>query len=374
MVDVKKQLQWSKLKVGSVITLALIVLIMTVFFAGNIEDLLSKKVELKAAFRDVGGLRKSAPIWIFGTEVGSVKGIDLSPTYGTIVTMSVNKGALPYIRKDSNASILTMGLLGDKYVEITGGSQKAESIRPGEMIQGVAQIEFQDVMKTGAVTIKTMTEFIKKLEALVTKIETGEGTFAKFLTDPSIHNNLNKTTHSLSLVAEELRTSQGTLRMLIDDPALYKKMMTVASSLEDTTRMIKESSGTLKRLVEDPTVYNKILESATHVEGASSKLEGFVTKLEGFATKMEESQGTLKKLIEDPGLYEDLDKGAKQLSSILGQIDKGEGLATAFLKDKELVKELDETLVQFKKMTHEIETLVQDIKAHPRKYLKFSVF
>jgi phospholipid/cholesterol/gamma-HCH transport system substrate-binding protein len=374
MVDVKKQLQWSKLKVGSVITLALIVLIMTVFFAGNIGDLFARKVELKANFRDVGGLRRGAPVWLFGTEIGAVHGIHLNPTYGIVVNMSINRSALPYIKKDSNATVLTMGLLGDKYVEISAGSPSAELIKPREMIQGVSQIELQDVVKTGAMTIQTMTEFIKKLEALVTKIETGEGTFAKFLTDPSIHNNLTKTTHSLSLVAEELRTSQGTLRMLIDDPALYKKMMTVASNLEDTTRMIKESSGTMKRLVEDPTVYNKILESVTHVEGASSKLEGFVMKLEGFATKMEESQGTLKKLIEDPGLYEDLDKGAKQLSSILGQIDKGEGLATAFLKDKELVKELDETLVQFKKMTHEIESLVQDIKAHPKKYLKFSVF
>ena len=111
-------------------------------------------------------LRKSAPVWIFGTEIGSVKEIDLNPVYGTVVTMSINKSALPYIKKDSNASILTMGLLGDKYVEISAGSQQAGPIRPGEMIQGIAQIEFQDVMKTGAMTIQTMTEFIKKLEAL----------------------------------------------------------------------------------------------------------------------------------------------------------------------------------------------------------------
>ena len=78
-----------------------------------------------------------------------------------------------------------MGLLGDKYVEISAGSPSTESIRPGEMIQGSFQIEFQDVMKTSAVTIETMTEFIKKLEGLVTKIEKGEGTFAKFLNDPS---------------------------------------------------------------------------------------------------------------------------------------------------------------------------------------------
>ena len=371
MADIKKQLQWSKLKVGSVITLALFILLATVFFAGNLEELFSKKVALKTHFKDVKGLRRGAPVWIFGTEVGSVREINLDPTYGTIVTMRINRSALTFIKEDAKASILTMGLLGDKYIEISAGSPKAGPIHPGEMIEGTAQIEFQDVMATSAITIETMTEFIKKLEAFVTKIEEGEGTLAKFLTDPSVYNNLNKTTHTLSLIAQEIRTSQGTLRMLIDDRSLYTKILAAASNLEDTTRMVKGSSGTLKRLIEDPSIYNKLLESASHIEAFSRRMEAVSAKLETFSTKLDESQGTLKRLIEDPTLYEDLDQGAKRLSSILEQIDKGEGLATAFLRDKELVREL---LVQFKATTQELEGLVKDIKTNPKKYLKFSIF
>ena len=127
MADVKKQLQWSKLKVGSVITLALLILLVTVFFAGNIEELFLKKVELKTHFKDVKGLRRGAPVWVFGTEVGSVREIDLDPNYGTIVTMKMNKSALPFIKEDSTAGILTMGLLGDKYIEIGTGSPEAEA-------------------------------------------------------------------------------------------------------------------------------------------------------------------------------------------------------------------------------------------------------
>ncbi len=64
----------------------------------------------------------------------------------------------------------------------------------------------------------------------------------------------------------------------------------------------------------------------------------------------------------------------EEAHTILERIDKGEGLATAFLRNKELVKELDEALVQFKMMTREMEALVKDIKDHPKKYLKFSLF
>ncbi len=395
MADIQKRLQWSKLKVGSVITLALLILLATVFFAGNLEDFFLKKVELKTHFRDVKGLRRGAPVWVFGTEVGSVQEIDLDPTFGTIVTMKINKNALPFIKEDSTAAILTMGLLGDKYIEVGAGSPEAKPVRSGETIKGTSEIEFQDVMKVTSITIGTMSEFIKNLDGLVTKIEEGQGTFAKLLNDPSLYNNLNNTTQTLSKtaqtlseVAEEIRTSQGTLKKLIEDPSLYEKLQATASHLEEMTRTVKESTGTLKKLIEDPTLYNHLLASSSHIEASSKKIEEFsekldplITKLDAFSARLSEGQGTLRKLIEDPTLYQDLDKGARQLSSvmeeahtILERIDKGEGLATAFLRNKELVKELDETIVQFKKMALEMEALVKDIKAHPKKYLKFSLF
>ena len=53
---------------------------------------------------------------------------------------------------------------------------------------------------------------------------------------------------------------------------------------------------------------------------------------------------------------------------------KGEGLAGAFLRNEELAKELSEALLEFKKLSSELEALVKDIKGHPKKYLKFSIF
>lgn len=154
MFEIKKQLMWSKLKVGLVITLTLLIFFITVFFAGAIEKFFSKKVELKAHIQDVKGLRKGAPVWISGIEVGSVKSMSLHPAYGTIVTLSVKRSALGFLRKNAEASILTMGLLGDKYIELSSGSPDAETIKPGDVIKGRAQIDFKDVMETSAASIE----------------------------------------------------------------------------------------------------------------------------------------------------------------------------------------------------------------------------
>ena len=343
MFDDKKQLKWSQIKVGLVMTIAFVVLLIAVFFAGNIQNVFLKKGELKIKFRDVVGLRKGAPVWILGLEEGSVKNITLDPTYGVIVTIAVNKNALEFVRKDSRATILTMGLLGDKYIELSTGSPQAEPIRPAEVIKGSSEMGLREVMG----------QFIEKIDSLVTKIEGGQGTIAKLLNDPALYNNLLGATHSLSAFLENLKDSKGTLKLLIDDPSVYKKMLVATSSIEEFSKRINESSGTLRRLIEDPSLYNKTLTVASQIEE--------------FSRKLNESQGTLKKMIEDPALYENFNRDLKELSSILEKIDKGEGVASALIQDKELARELKESVAELKE-------LLKNIKDHPGKYFKFSLF
>jgi phospholipid/cholesterol/gamma-HCH transport system substrate-binding protein len=326
MFDMKKQLMWAKLRVGLVITLALLTLFVTVFFAGNIQDLFSPKVQIKAEIKDIRGLRKGAPVWISGIEVGSVKNIDLNPEHGTLVAMLINKGAAKFIKKDSKATVLTMGLLGDKYIEISNGSPQAELIKPGDMVKGATQLEIQDIVNASSVSIQKVTEFMDKFGNFIEQIEKGEGTIAKFLKDPSIYNNLRDTTKTLSMVLKDFKESEGTMKLLMKDPSLYNKLLNTTSSLEE------------------------------------------------FSSKLNRGQGTLRRLAEDPQLYENLNTASKQLSLILERIDSGEGIAGSLVKDKELNREVKDTLTELKTSVTEFKELIRDIREHPQKYLKFSVF
>ncbi len=326
MFDMKKQLMWSKLKVGAVITLALITLFFTVFFAGGIEDLLSPKINVKAQIQDVKGLRQGSPVWLSGVEIGSVKAIQLHPEFGTVITLSVKKSAMKYVKKDSHASVLTMGLLGDKYVELSAGTAKAGVIQPDDMIAGAAQLELKDVMEIGTVSIQRMSDFIRKLDNLLTKIEKGEGTVTRFLTDPTLYDNLRDATKSLSLTLKDIRDARGTMKLLMEDPALYNNLLAASSSLEGLSRKMNESSGTLRRMIEDPALYNRLL-------AATVSLEEFSTKF----------------------------------NSVLEKIDKGDGVAGTLVNDKEMAGELKDTVA-------ELRQLLKDIKTDPKKYFKFSVF
>jgi len=346
MFEMKKKLLWSKLKSGLVITLALLTMFLTVFFAGGIEEIFSPKFHLKIEIPNVKGLRSGAPVWVSGIEVGSVKGLDLSQKHGTIVHISVDKDVMGFLKKDSRATVLTMGLLGDKYIELSTGAPGAEPLHEGDIIEGNAQIEFQDIMDTSATSIE-------KLSDLITRIEKSEGTLAKFLTDPEVYNNLTESTKKLSLLLGDIRESKGTIMMLMKDPSLYNDLKATVSSLQELSRTVNQSSGTFKKLVEDPALYDRLLSASI--------------SLEQFSKEINESRGTFRKLVEDPVLYDNLSSATEKLTVILQDIDKGKGVAGTLVNDEELARELKETITELRRLT-------SDIKDHPKKYFKFSIF
>jgi phospholipid/cholesterol/gamma-HCH transport system substrate-binding protein len=328
MFDLKKQLMWSKLKVGALITITLIILLITVFFSGGIEKLLSPTIEIKAGIKNVKGLRTGSPVWLSGIEIGAVKKIELHPELGTIVTMSVEKKSASFIKKDSTATVQTIGLLGDKYIEISAGSTNSLPVSRGDMIKGVEQIEIKDIVKAGAETITKITEFTEELEGFLKRLEKSmkEVTNSKFFTDSRLYNNLEETSRLLASLLTDLKESEGTIKKLINDPSLYDKMLSATSSLDD------------------------------------------------FSKKIQDSEGTLKMLVEDPSLYYNLDTVSKKLKDILKKIETGEGMAGSLLNDKELDNDFKNSITEIKSLTKEINELVKDIKSNPKKYFKFSIF
>lgn len=99
---------------------AIFVLTMRVSDLANTGDVQGYTVT--AAFNDIGGLKVGAPVDLAGVRIGRVTDIKLDQTtYRAVATLRIqDKYKIP---KDSDASILTSGLLGDQYIGVgPGGS------------------------------------------------------------------------------------------------------------------------------------------------------------------------------------------------------------------------------------------------------------
>ena len=117
-------------RVGVLVVLALVILGIGVFLIGSKSSLFSPTYLLKADFQNVEGLDKGAEVRLGGVDQGEVKEIDLplQPDGSMIVVMKMRSSTHDLIKKDSRASISTEGLLGDKFVEVSFGSAKAQDV------------------------------------------------------------------------------------------------------------------------------------------------------------------------------------------------------------------------------------------------------
>jgi phospholipid/cholesterol/gamma-HCH transport system substrate-binding protein len=99
--------------IGAIVFLALRV--------GNLTSLTTTpSYRLEARFDNIGGLKLRAPVKAAGVAVGRVDRITLDPkSYEAVVTMRIDNGF--EFTKDTIASILTSGLLGEVYIGLSSG-------------------------------------------------------------------------------------------------------------------------------------------------------------------------------------------------------------------------------------------------------------
>ena len=111
--------------VGIFVTIGMGAIVFLALKVGNLTTLAqAPSYRLEARFDNIGGLKLRAPAKAAGVVVGRVESVKLDPkTYEAIVTLKVDNGY--QFTKDTIASILTSGLLGEVYIglEVGGDTQ-----------------------------------------------------------------------------------------------------------------------------------------------------------------------------------------------------------------------------------------------------------
>ena len=120
---------------GIFVLAGIVALFMLAFKVGNLSSfsLTSNNYVLYANFENIGGLKVRAPVKSAGVVVGRIAEIRFdNKDYVARVTLSLDK-RFPF-PKDTFASILTSGLLGEQYVGLDAGGD-SEFLQPGETIK-----------------------------------------------------------------------------------------------------------------------------------------------------------------------------------------------------------------------------------------------
>ncbi|KPK70954.1 MAG: outer membrane lipid asymmetry maintenance protein MlaD [Acidithiobacillales bacterium SM23_46] len=120
--------------VGVFVIAGLVALTMLAFRVSNLTAMETVDgYKVTARFNNVGQLKVKAPITLAGVRIGRVSEIVFdSDKYQAVVTLEID-GRFRKIPRDSSASILTAGLLGEQYVGLEAGADE-EFLRQGDSL------------------------------------------------------------------------------------------------------------------------------------------------------------------------------------------------------------------------------------------------
>jgi phospholipid/cholesterol/gamma-HCH transport system substrate-binding protein len=302
---------WDQLRVGLVILAALAILTLAIYKLGQAANLFAKRYTLIAYLKEANGLLQGGQVTLAGQLAGTVKQIDFLPvdadtTRNLKITLAIDENLQDQIRTDSKAQVRTMGLLGDKVLDITPGTPKGRTLKNGDTIAVSPALDYEQVLAQAAGAVGDVVALTRDMRQLTGGIVRGEGTLGQLVTNRELYDQLTGTLSRTNTMLAKLQNPNGTVGRLLDDPTLYTQMTGMIASTDSLLRAVNSQQGTLGRLMRDTVMYTNVVNLT---RGADSLMH-MLTNGNGLASK----------LLTDQTLYDQLNKLVNDLSSVLADV------------------------------------------------------
>ena len=174
-----------ELKLGTFVFIGLTILVVFILSIGGFKTW-SSGYRLNLIFHFVNGVKIGAPVRFAGVDVGEVKQINLQfrPSENrTDVCLEVWVRDIVRVPADSTVWVNTLGLLGEKYVEIIPGKDYSNTLKENQSLAGVDPVPTHELFSKAQ-------NIMGNLDSGITKIVNKEGSLGKLLYDDKVYNEL----------------------------------------------------------------------------------------------------------------------------------------------------------------------------------------
>lgn len=329
-------------RVGVLVIMAFIVLGIGVFLVSERRNLFALKNSYFIELQTVSGLAQGSPVHLDGVGVGSIQRIVLPQEIERkmlTVWVTADRRYAERIREDSLATIKTLGLLGDKYIDITSGTTLTAAIPAGARIPAAPPTDVDRLIATGGDVMGNVMSISYSLRHILERMEAGEGILGELTTDSEegtrAKNSLLEVIESIRQVTQQIREGDGTVARLINDDSLALKLEGSFDELDGLLSELRHGEGVLPALLHDPEtrdqldrllvgfretserlalitaavedgegLLNRMIHDEEYAQVLTQELKHLLQNLRLISDRIAESQGTLGLLISDPQVYE----------------------------------------------------------------------
>jgi phospholipid/cholesterol/gamma-HCH transport system substrate-binding protein len=355
-VPSQQEVQWSQLKVGVLVLVALTALAALIFLmSGSTGGIFSRKITLRSYFENSAGLKNGAPVNLEGVTIGTVTDIKIVPARKLTpveVTMKIGSRYRDAVHTDSTSSLETIGVLGDTVVDINSKTATGPAVQNNAELKTNETPNLSDVIKSSQGTIEQLNTILAKVDHLADSLNSTKGSIGELINNPDLYNKAVTTLNELSQLVDTVANGKGSIGKLVVDDTMYNHINDIVAKLDRMTAQVDEGKGTIGELLKDEKLANNLNQSVANANQLLADINA--------------GKGGLGMIAKDPQFAAKLRDTVDQLDSVLNKVDSGQGTIGQLVVNPSLYNNLDQSLT-------ETRGLVAAIRENPKKYLTFHV-
>jgi len=353
-----------EIKVGIFVFLAILGLIGFIFTqtkAGKWSG-----YEINVLFDYVSGLEIGSPVRVSGVRVGEVKKIEI--LYDTTPKVSVKLRIHTDVKigRHSRITIKTLGIIGEKYIEITPSNER-EFIGNGEIVEGENPLSVDKIANMGEEIVTNLNQILSDLSK-ITKDKEFHKNIKSFVEEAKMAvAKVDKSFDKIDTLVDDLKETNGYFKDILKEnkPKIENVLQNADNLIVSGKREIEETGSSLREFlkIKDKTenALTSFSETSEEFKKTSIEMREFLTKLQnqGLIAKIMKEEEIIDDLKSELGILkettfklgeasEKLNETLSDLNSILKTVNKGEGTIGKLIYRDELYNEIYEFIKDIK--------------------------
>ena len=294
--------------VGIFIFLAIVIFIAGILTLGGQQKRFSNTIKVYAIFNDVGGLKTGNNVWFSGVKIGTVKEIKFYGESQVRITMNIEEESQRYIRKNAKARIGSESLIGNRIIEIYGGTRKSPTVEENDLLASEEALDTDVMMETLQTNNKNLVSITGDFKTLSNQLVQGKGTMGAILNDSVMAENFRsivsslkqasattvKASAALSQFTRKLNTTDGLANQLLTDTAVFGQLRTSVAQLEKTSTAAAEMTQNLNETTQKLDNNNNAVGVLLNDAEFAGQLKNTMSVLEKSSINLNEDLEALK--------------------------------------------------------------------------------
>jgi phospholipid/cholesterol/gamma-HCH transport system substrate-binding protein len=325
---------WLRIAIAALVTLAGV----AIFGLIARETLLRTEFDLSTLIDDSAGVAPSSPVLLDGIDVGHVVRVTLSgsadPNKTVRILMRFPRHVLNEIPEDSTVAITSGNLLGDKYINISGGTH-ARHIEPGAEIRSTPTQDIGAVLSRANVPLNQVTDVLTRIDRILDAVNKSEGSLGKFINNPEFVQHLTTASQHQAGMMGDLKNGRGVLARLNEISDEAKRPMARLDAIESDFR---QGRGSLGRFLNDPYDPTLTADATATIDEAKRLMADFNAgdrtaktmeairkvddKLNDTTMRIDAGQGTAGQFVVNPQLRDSLHRVSAELDRFMADFSK----------------------------------------------------